>query len=126
MTSRRSLLKRAVLASAASTLPVGCFRPKGSNTDVRVGVCGFHGKGMHHIEDLLGMDGVRIVALCDVDGRTMEKGVAVLAKHKQKASTYKDYREFCQDKEMDGVIIATPNHSHTLIAMTAIANGKHV
>ncbi|MCP5560407.1 MAG: Gfo/Idh/MocA family oxidoreductase [Verrucomicrobiaceae bacterium] len=124
--TRRSLLKRAALITAANALPVGCSRPKGSNSDIRVGICGFHGKGMHHIEDLLDMDGVRIVALCDVDGRTMDKGIEVLGKHKIKARTYKDYREFCQDKDMDGVIIATPNHSHTLIALTAIANGKHV
>lgn len=124
--NRRQLLRRAAAITALNALPVGCSRPKGSHSDVRVGVIGFHGKGMHHIHELLRMTGVRVVALCDVDTRVMDQGVERLKQRDLVARTYVDFRQLCEDKEVDGVIIATPNHSHTLIAMTAIANGKHV
>lgn len=124
--NRRHFLKRSAVIAAVNALPVGCFRPQGSHDDVRVGIIGFHGKGMHHIEDLLDMSGVRIVALCDVDSRVMTEGAELLKNHGLVARPYVDFRDLCEDKEVDGVIIATPNHSHTLIAITAIANGKHV
>ena len=124
--TRRQFLHRAGAIAAINALPVGCFRSGGANSDVRVAVIGFHGKGMQHIEDLLGMRGVRIVALCDVDGRTRDKGAELLKKHDQVARAHVDFRECCADKEVDAVVIATPNHSHALIAMTALANDKHV
>ena len=125
-TTRRQFLGRAAAITAVNALPVGCNKPKGSNSDVRVGVIGFHGQGGHHLEELLKLDGVRVVALCDVDTRVIDEGVALLKKKGLVARTYADFRKCCEDKEIDGVIIATPNHLHVLIAMTAIANGKHV
>lgn len=125
-TNRRAFLRRAAAITAINALPVGCFRPKGSLSDVRVAVIGFHGQGMHHLKHLLELRGARIVALCDVDTRTMDEGVELLKKHDLVARQYVDYRKLCEDKEVDGVIIATPHHSHVLIAMTAMAHGKHV
>lgn len=125
-TTRRSLLKRTMAVTALNALPVGCFKPKGAADDIRVGLIGFHGQGMHHLLHLLELTGVRIVALCDVDTRTMDKGVAALKKQGLVARQYVDFRKLCEDKEVDGVIIATPHHSHVLIAMTALAHGKHV
>ncbi|MCB1228343.1 MAG: Gfo/Idh/MocA family oxidoreductase [Verrucomicrobiales bacterium] len=124
-TSRRRFLRRTfAIGTAAAGSSCSWFgQPL---EEVRVGICGFHGKGMHHIRDLLGRRGVRIVALCDVDGRVMDEGLKVLGDRGYKPTAYKDYRKFVEDKELDGVIIATPNHSHTLIAMTAMAAGKHV
>lgn len=125
-TTRRQFIRRAAAISAINALPVGCSKPKGSNSDVRVGIIGFHGQGGHHLEELLKLDGVRVVALCDVDTRVIDEGVAKLKKKGLVARTYSDYRKCCEDKEIDGVVIATPNHLHVLIAMTAIANDKHV
>jgi predicted dehydrogenase len=125
--SRRDFLRKAAAITALNALPVGCSRPKNSLTDVRVGMIGFHGQGMHHLKHLVEeLHGVRVVALCDVDTRTMDDGVEYLKKHDLVARQYVDYRELCADKEVDGVIIATPHHSHVLIALTAMANGKHV
>jgi predicted dehydrogenase len=126
LSTRRQFIRRAAAITAINALPVGCFKPKGSHDDLRVGIIGFHGQGGHHLKEMLKLDGVRVVALCDVDTRVIDKGVAVLKKEGLVARTYADYRKCCEDKEIDGVIIATPNHTHTLIAMTAIANGKHV
>lgn len=122
---RRGFLRRSFAIGAAGALPSACDWSGDPLTDVRVGICGFHGKGLHHIKDLLSKRGVRIVALCDVDQRTIDIGLKEFAKEKVKPVVYRDYREFVQDKELDGVIIATPNHSHTLIALRAIEAGKH-
>ena len=124
--TRRQFIHRAATITAINALPVGCSRPKGSHDDIRIGIIGFHGQGGFHLQELLRADGVRIVALCDVDTRVIDKGVALLKKEGLVARTYADFRKCCEDKEIDGVVIATPNHTHTLIAMTAMANGKHV
>ncbi len=122
MTSRRTF----IFGSAAVTvLPTAC-KPKHSADDIRVAVIGVHGKGAHHVEDLLGLRGVRIAAVCDVDGKVLAASIADIKKAGTTATPYTDYRKLCEDKDIDAVIIATPNHLHTLIALTAIAAGKHV
>ena len=126
MSNRRTFLKRTALITAAQTLPVGCFKPKHSNDDIRVAICGLHGRGKYHLEDMLKLDGVRVVALCDVDKRQIREHSQTVEKAGLKARTYSDYRKLCEDKDIDGIIIATPNHTHALIALTAIAHGKHV
>ena len=126
MITRRTLLTRSALITAAQALPVGCFQPKHSNDDIRVAICGLHGRGKFHLGDMLKMDGVRVVALCDCDQKQLDEHISTVTKAGGKARTYTDYRKLCEDKEVDGIMIATPNHTHTLIALTALAHGKHV
>lgn len=126
MPSRRHFLAGTIAGAAGlATLPAWA-KPIGANDDVRVAVIGFNGRGNGHIGSLLGIKGVRLVALCDVDDNVMARKVADLEKKGIKVKQYKDYRECCADPEIDAITIATPNHSHTLIALTAMANGKHV
>lgn len=125
-TSRRTFVRGTIAGAAGlATLP-SWAKPLGANGDVRVAVIGFKSRGSGHINSLLKIPGVRLVALCDVDSEVMDKKVAELAKKDIKVKTYKDYRECCADPDIDAITIATPNHSHTLIALTGIANGKHV
>ncbi len=126
MTTRRIFIKRATMITAAGALPVGCFKPKHANDDIRVAICGLHGRGKDHLADMLKMDGVRIVALCDVDKYMLDKYEPSVVKAGFKAKLYTDYRKLCEDSEVDGIMIATPNHTHVLIAMTALQHGKHV
>lgn len=124
--SRRQFLRSTTLASAGlATLPTWA-KPLGANSDVRVAVIGFRGRGAGHIKELLRNPGVRVVALCDVDQEVIDQKVAELGRQKIAVRTYRDFRECCADKEVDAVTIATPNHSHVLIALTALAHGKHV
>jgi predicted dehydrogenase len=129
--SRRDVLRSSLYAGTAVLLPTWA-RAAGSNGDIRVGVIGFNGRGAGHISNIAGskgkpgMPGVRIVALCDVDSDVLDKHVAALGKQDIKVKPYVDYRKLCEDKDIDAVVIATPNHTHTLIALTALANGKHV
>lgn len=126
-TSNRRQFLRGSLASAAGLAALPAWAaPKGANGDIRVAVIGFNGRGSGHIKSLEEIPGVRIVALCDVDNNVLQKGVENQAKKNNTVTAYTDYRKLCADPEVDAVTIATPNHTHTLIAMTAIAAGKHV
>ncbi len=123
--SRRQFIGSALGAAGLAALPTWASAI-GSNEDIRVAVIGFNGRGAGHISSLLGIKGVRIVALCDVDQNVMDKHVASLKKKNIEVKQYKDFRECCADKDIDAITIATPNHSHTLIALTGMAAGKHV
>jgi len=125
-TTRRTFIRGTVASAAGIAALPSYAAPLGANADVRVAVIGFNGRGAGHIGSLLGIKGVRLVALCDVDKKVMEKHVAALAKKNITVKQYSDFRECCADKDIDAITIATPNHSHTLIAMTGLANGKHV
>ncbi|MCE9518381.1 MAG: Gfo/Idh/MocA family oxidoreductase [Verrucomicrobia bacterium] len=123
--SRRDVLRSTLYAGTALAFPAWAS-VAGANSDVRVAVIGFNGRGAGHIGSLLKIPGCRIVALCDVDSKVMEKQVASLKKQNIEVRQYTDYRKLVEDKEIDAVTIATPNHTHTLIALTALAAGKHV
>jgi predicted dehydrogenase len=124
--NRRRFLQTTLAGAAGLSMSSALGKPLGANGDVRVAVIGFRGRGGGHIKELLAIPGVRLVALCDVDSAVVDKRVADLDKKGIKVRTYKDFRECCADKEIDAVTIATPNHSHVLIALTALQHGKHV
>lgn len=125
-TSRRTFIRGTVAGAAGLVASRAFSAPIGANGDVRVAVIGFNGRGQGHITSLEAIPGVRIVALCDVDANVLAKGVAAQAKKNNTVTAYSDYRKLVLDPEVDAVTIATPNHTHTLIAMTAMAAGKHV
>src|SRR5690606_1984982 len=96
------------------------------NDDVRVAIIGFNGRGKALLGQVIKAKGARVVALCDVDAGVLEKVAADLEKQDIKVAKYEDFRKLCESKDIDAVVIATPNHTHALIASTAAANGKHV
>ena len=126
--TRRDVLRSSLYAGAAMYMPTFA-KAAGANDDIRVAVIGFNARGKGHIGDLTNPEkikGVRLVALCDVDSNVMDKQVAELAKKGIQVKTFTDYRKLLEDKDIDAVTIATPNHTHTLIALSALAAGKHV
>lgn len=128
---RRQFLSRAGMAAA--TLPMvramGDFGPGGvrkgrivgPNEKIRVAAVGCGGKGS---TDIAGVGGESIVALCDVDYARAQK---TFAKYPQ-AKRYRDFRQMLtdMDKEIDAVIVSTPDHMHFPPALMAIEMGKHV
>ena len=100
----------------------------GANNRIRMCTIGFNGQGHSHIKDILEMpDEAVYVALCDVDANVRQKGAAtVKEKQGKEPKLYKDIREALQDKDIDAVTIATPNHWHTLAAVWACQAGKDV
>lgn len=122
---RRHFLTTSALAGTWSLLsPLA--RAQGANEDLRVAVIGFNSRGKALLNQVLGSKGARLVALCDADSEVLGRMADDLEKKNIKVTKYDDYRKLCESKEIDAVIIATPNHTHALIATTAAANGKHV
>lgn len=122
---RRQLIQTSLFAGTWSLLsPLA--RAVGANEDIRVAVIGFKGRGMGHIDMILKTKGCRLVAICDCDETVLASGKESLAKKGVTVTTFTDYRKLCESKEIDAVSIATPNHTHVLISLTAAANGKHV
>lgn len=120
--NRRDFLTGSLAAGAALALPHS--RVLGANEDIRVAVIGFNGRGTSHISDLVGMKGVRLVALCDVDPAVLARQVAELDKKSIKVETYSDVRKLLERKDLDAITTATPNHWHSLIGVWACQAGK--
>ncbi len=127
--TRRNFLHRSLFAAGAGTfcsLPASA-RAAGANGDLRVAVIGCGGRGSGHVNACLGQKGVRVAAVCDADYKANERNAQRIEdKQGSKPKSYEDYRELVQDKDIDAVMIATPNHLHSLIAIAAAQNGKHV
>jgi predicted dehydrogenase len=91
--------------------------------DIRVAQIGFRGQGSGHINNL----GKHVVALCDVDEEVLNNKANELKEKKNlTVDKYSDYRKLLERKDIDAVSIATPNHTHALIAIAAAQAGKDV
>ena len=111
------------------------FRPAKANDDVRLAVVGIGsaeakggvgGRGRQLIDALQKVQGARIVALCDVDERILARQAGELKDRGQAVAVYRDLRRVCESKEVDAVIVATPNHWHALATIWACQAGKDV
>src|SRR5438552_11476883 len=131
--SRRSFLKSSVtgaagLATASSTAFLS--RPErilGANDRVRVAVCGVHGRGMDHVRNYAQIPNVEIAAVCDVVENVLRERVATMEKRGiPKPATFVDVRKLLEDKSIDAISIATPNHWHSLMGIWACQAGKDV
>src|SRR5437762_367022 len=125
--SRRTFLKTTALSSAALALPARSWaQVAGANSDIRIAIVGFHGRGETHISEFGKMKGVRITALCDVDKSVLNNGAEKLKKSGAEIETYTDIRKLLESKNVDAISIATPNHWHALGSIWAIQAGKDV
>ena len=112
-------------AAMAASLPA--FARAGANDRLRVAVVGVRGQGGFHARLWSGMPDVEIVALCDVDEKAAGAAASdVEKKTGRKVRLEKDLRRLYEDKTIDAVSIATPNHWHVLSAVWAIQAGKDV
>jgi predicted dehydrogenase len=119
----------AFLLSSIGTNPFG-FRRRVSPADqINVGAIGVNGMGWADLSAALKQPGVNVVALCDVDKNVLDKRMKSLADMKidtSRVRTYSDYRKLLEQKDIDVVIIGTPDHWHALIMMEACMAGKDV
>lgn len=126
---RRDFVKSSAGTVAATGLGFNIMSRAGSPNDtIRVAVVGFNGQGGAHIREYAKMPNVEIAALCDIDPSVMsKKGVAVVEKLTgKKPKEYTDLRKLLEDKSIDAVSIATPNHWHSLMGIWACQAGKDV
>ncbi len=99
----------------------------GANDRIRVGVIGLHGQGFAHVEEYSKLQGVEVAAVCDVDENMFAKRLPEMEKMGMpKPMTFVDIRKLLEDKSIDAVSIATPNHWHSLQAIWALQAGKDV
>jgi len=125
--SRRSFLQQAALATAAfSVSPRIWSQAAGANGDIRAAVVGFGGRGGSHISAFSKMPGVRLVALCDCDQKVLDAAAKKLADQGKPVRAYRDYRQLLEDKEVDVIGSATPNHWHALNVVWACQAGKDI
>ena len=138
---RRSFLKSSLLTTASLSLfpalgadkstkrkeraPVAS-RATGANGDIRLAVVGFGGRGMNHIDGLREVKGARMVALCDVDQAILDREVKKYRDLGEQIEAYTDIRKLLENKDIDVVSFATPNHWHALGAIWAMQAGKDV
>jgi predicted dehydrogenase len=98
-----------------------------ANDTVRIACVGLRGRGGNHLDGYSNLANVEIAALCDVDDSVLAKRVKQLEGNgKKKPATYKDLRKLLENKEIDAISIATPNHHHTLQTIWACQAGKDV
>ena len=116
-----------VAAIGATTLVVRPDRVMGANDRVRVAICGIHGRGNDHLQNYAKIKNVQIAALCDIDESVLSKRVSEMDQRGlPKPATHTDIRKLLEDKSIDAISIATPNHWHALMAIWACQAGKDV
>jgi predicted dehydrogenase len=122
MNRRHFIMSTAVMTAGAAVR--GLASP---NDTVRVGVVGCGGRGSSHVSAWSSMPNVEVAALCDVDeSHIADKLKGLAAKSAKKPATYVDVRKMLEDKNIDAISIASPNHWHTLQTIWACQAGKDV
>jgi len=141
--SRRGFLTRSVGALTAAGLPAWFAeewfgsaaraaqdnKPTGANEKLNIGVIGV-GPNPRRSNALYGaakrFKHVNFTAVCDVDGRHVDYAVKQYKGDGYDVKGYKDFRELVTSKDVDAVIVATPDHWHAIIAIAALKAGKDV
>ena len=134
-TSRRNFLKTAGTASAlfsvGGALPgfsaTSYSRIVGANDRINVMVTGVNSRGNSLAQNFARQSACEVTTICDVDKRAIEKCIANVKTLQTRAPKgEKDIRKALEDKQIDAVTIATPDHWHTPAALLALQAGKHV
>ena len=114
--SRREFIKVSALAAvpARALVKPGMARSSPNET-VNVAVMGIRGQGAFHLKNYPKVPNVNVAAVCDIDERLFPKAVAgVEAASGRRPKTYTDIRRLLEDKDIDAISIAAPNHWHAL------------
>src|SRR5262249_61435323 len=120
-----SALTTCLLWSTPRTKPPG--RVPGAKDTLRVAVAGIHGKGNAHIDQYLGLKDVQVTYLIDPDRSLFaSRGKKIKDKGGNEPTCVQDVRKALEDKNLDAVSIAAPNHWHSLLAIWSMQAGKDV
>ncbi len=124
MNSRRTLL----VGAGVTAISHLTSRPaRAANDKIRVAVLGVNGRGKDHIQGIMKLPDAEVVMLCDPDTDVSAKAASMIeTRYGKKVSTVQDMRRVFDNKDIDAVTIATPNHWHSLAAIWACQAGKDV
>jgi len=137
MLNRRNFINYAATAVGTTALLSALDNPAyalfsntiGANDQINIGVIGIKGMGWSDLKAALKVPGVNLVALCDSDANVLDQRMAELKSlnvNEAKVKRYKDYRALLDNKDIDAVIIGTPDHWHALMMIHAVQAGKDV
>jgi len=127
--TRRTFLQNSLAAAATVTIAGTKSSGKvlGANDTIRIAVAGLNGRGGSHVDEFGKMKNVEIVCIVDPDQRTYKKRIDQLAKlGRAEPKTATDIRKVLEDKELNAISVATPNHWHSLMTIWACQGGKDV
>lgn len=136
--TRKDFLKTTLAGGGALMASRGLYgqapaagRSGSANGDIRVAVVGVNAQGRGHMLDYASkLKGARLVAICDVDTRVLAERKAQAEKAGEstglKVATFVDYRKLLEDPNIDAVVLATPNHLHSLQTIWGLQAGKDV
>ena len=128
-TRRRVFLKQSLLGGVALSgawTSARAAQAPGANDVVRIAVIGLNAQGRHHIQMYRRIPGVRLAALCDCDENVLRRTVQQFSTDGLKLESYVDVRKLLENRDIDAVSIATPNHWHSLMTIWACQAGKDV
>lgn len=126
---RRNFIKKSAIVGLGmgafpSILKAGAFQ---ANEKIVVGLIGCKGMGFNNLKTFLSQPGVECAALCDVDANVLKERAAETEKISgKKPALYSDYRKLLEQKDIDAVIVGTPDHWHCLQMIDACEAGKDV
>jgi predicted dehydrogenase len=123
--TRRQFLRTTGAATAASVFGFPSIaRAADAAKQINVAVIGVNSRGGALAGNFSSLPGVNITHICDVDSRAIGKCVGKLKNEKPKGE--RDFRKVLENKDVDAVVIATPDHWHAPMTMLAMDAGKHV
>ncbi|MFP4091382.1 MAG: Gfo/Idh/MocA family protein [Cyclobacteriaceae bacterium] len=130
--TRRNFVKTAGAASLGLSVAGSFFPAYGKNAPSNkmvIAVMGLNGRGNGLTREMARIDGYEIAYICDVDENAISKGLKTAQEHGKQSKTpkgIKDFRTALDDKNLDAIIIAAPDHWHTPASILAMQAGKHV
>jgi predicted dehydrogenase len=127
LTRRQFLRSSALAAAGCASSPVVLAQGLDAAKTVVLGLVGCGARGLVNLRHFLDLKGVEIGAVCDVDAEHVQAAVAqVLRRGRRRPQTYTDYRRLVEQRDLDAVIIATPDHWHALVFVAACEAGKDI
>jgi predicted dehydrogenase len=121
---RRAVLRTGLAVGAAAFVPRSVL---GANERVTLGIMGVNGRGRALAQGFAALADAQIKYVCDVDSRVIPKVAGLIASKQGKApQAIGDFRRILDDKGVDGLIVATPDHWHALATILACQAGKDV
>jgi predicted dehydrogenase len=121
--NRRQFLTRSATTAAGLWIAAPQFlraQAVSPQEKLNIGVIGVNGQGGYSIGQL--KDITNIVALCDVD----DQRLAPVAQKFPAAKTYRDFRRLVDQKDIDAIVVATPDHTHAVASVAALKSGRHL
>lgn len=125
--SRRKFIRTSAAAAAGISLGVGAFaRPQkkiAASDAILMGVIGTGDRGAWEVEIMQHTPGMKVVACCDIYPPHLANGLQYAEKN---AKSYEDYRKMLENRDLDGILICTPQHLHYKMALDTLETGKHI